>query len=859
MAVSKKKRGKDSEKKTTEGTPSASINKITSAEKHNNEELQSTNEELDTSREELASFSQQLEDLARLPQENPNPVMRVDRDGTILYTNAACSMLDFFECQPGQLLPDRYRQIVAEVLDTGWQRIIEAGGKERIFTLHFVPITKAGYVNIYGNDITERKKAEEALQKAHGELETRVKERTKELSAANTRLRQENEERVRTEQSLRLEEARLDALLRLSQMNEAPVDETAGFVLEHGIALTRSKIGFVGFLSEDESVYILHAVSKDVVKECNVAGNPLHWPVAEAGIWADAIRERKTLFVNDYSKPYPRKKGFPPGHPPVSRLMVVPLSDGNRIVAVAGMGNKDSDYDESDERQVTLLLRGMWDHVQRNRSREALKEVYNELEQKVEQRTKALRETEQDLNRAQAVAQTGSWRVDVQRNVLLWSDETYRMFGIPKETPITYEMFLLMVHPEDRECVDDKWQAALQGEGYDIEHRIIVGDEVKWVREKAELEFDEEGMLQGGFGTAQDITEDKKATEQMAFQSKLMDTIEDAILATDAGGRITYWGKGTANLLGWQPEEVIGLNAADVFIFEESGQDAAAIQKMLVSGQNWSGEITVKHRKGNPVPFLVQSSPVLDKGGRVIGVIAVGKDITELKKIDKMKDEFIGLVSHELRTPLTIITGSLQSAMSAGISPEEAHELILNAIEGADSLSVILENMLELSRYQANRLYLNMCPVAIINVAQRTIQKLKGQGAGQRFTLDLPGDLPLAEADPVRAERILYNLLENATKYSPQESEIKVSSRTAGDLVVTEITDQGQGMTLDQREKLFELFERLETPALTSGLGLGLVVCRRLVEAQGGWIKVASELGKGSTFTFALPIHRAEA
>jgi len=169
------------------------------------------------------------------------------------------------------------------------------------------------------------KRSEEALRKAHDEL------------------KEENEERVRTEQSLRLEEARLDTLLRLSQMSEATLAETAAFILEHGIALTQSQIGFVGFLSEDESVYTLHAVSKEVVKECNVTGAPLQWHVAGAGIWADAIRERKTLFVNDYSKPHLRKKGLPPGHPPVSRLMVVPLLDGKRIVAVAGVGNKASD------------------------------------------------------------------------------------------------------------------------------------------------------------------------------------------------------------------------------------------------------------------------------------------------------------------------------------------------------------------------------------------------------------------------------------------------------------------------------------------------------------------------------------
>jgi PAS domain S-box-containing protein len=128
----------------------------------------------------------------------------------------------------------------------------------------------------------------------------------------------------------------------------------------------------------------------------------------------------------------------------------------------------------------------------------------------------ALRESERDLHRAQTVARTGSWRLDVRRNELLWSDETHRMFGIPKGTPLTYETFVGHVHPDDRALVDARWRAALRGEPYEVEHRILVGGEVAWVREKAELEFDEDGSLLGGFGTVQDVTEAKQLQEALA-------------------------------------------------------------------------------------------------------------------------------------------------------------------------------------------------------------------------------------------------------------------------------------------------------------------------------------------------------
>ena len=127
----------------------------------------------------------------------------------------------------------------------------------------------------------------------------------------------------------------------------------------------------------------------------------------------------------------------------------------------------------------------------------------------------ALRESREDLNRAQAVAHIGSWRSDLRRDEILWSDENYRIFGVPAGTPMTHEKFLAIVHPDDRAYVEQRWTAALRSEPYDIEHRIVVGGEVKWVREKGELEFDGEGALRGGFGTTQDITERKQAEEEL--------------------------------------------------------------------------------------------------------------------------------------------------------------------------------------------------------------------------------------------------------------------------------------------------------------------------------------------------------
>jgi len=133
------------------------------------------------------------------------------------------------------------------------------------------------------------------------------------------------------------------------------------------------------------------------------------------------------------------------------------------------------------------------------------------LWEKSRQAEASLLESRHDLDRAQEVGSIGSWRLDIRINLLTWSDENYRIFGISKGTPLTYETFLSSIHPDDRHYVDTQWNAGLRGEPYDIEHRLLINDQVKWVREKAYLEFEKDGTLIGGYGITQDITDRKQA------------------------------------------------------------------------------------------------------------------------------------------------------------------------------------------------------------------------------------------------------------------------------------------------------------------------------------------------------------
>jgi PAS domain S-box-containing protein len=157
--------------------------------------------------------------------------------------------------------------------------------------------------------------------------------------------------------------------------------------------------------------------------------------------------------------------------------------------------------------------------------------VLRQARSRAEEQAVELNRGKEDLKRAQAVALTGSWRLDVRKNMLSWSDEAYRIFGVPAGTPLTYESFLSYIHPDDREAVDEKWQAALKGEKYDVEHRIVVDSQIKWVHEKAELEYEKDGTLTGGFGTVTDITERKKREEELYRLNRTLRALSDSTQA----------------------------------------------------------------------------------------------------------------------------------------------------------------------------------------------------------------------------------------------------------------------------------------------------------------------------------------
>jgi PAS domain S-box-containing protein len=241
------------------------------------------------------------------------------------------------------------------------------------------------------------------------------------------------------------------------------------------------------------------------------------------------------------------------------------------------------------------------------------------------------------LSRALEVGQIGWWRLDTQHNRLIWSDETHRIFGVPKGKPLSYESFVALVHSEDRQYVNERWQAGLQGEPYDIEHRIVVDGQVKWVREKAYLELSPAGTLLGGFGIVQDVTARKQAELELRQSEELFKAVfessSDCILVWDRQYNYLYANQAAIDHVGTSRDKVIGKNIRDGLehIPDFMRLWMGRIDKVFASGRPFRVEDAVN--VGDRLVFSESAvSPIRDAAGDIVAVSVVYRDISARKQ-----------------------------------------------------------------------------------------------------------------------------------------------------------------------------------------------------------------------------------
>lgn len=404
-----------------------------------------------------------------------------------------------------------------------------------------------------------------------------------------------------------------------------------------------------------------------------------------------------------------------------------------------------------------------------------------------------LRDSQADLHRAQSMGNIGNWRLDVRHNQLHWSDENYRIFGIPVGNPLTYEYFLSIVHPDDRDYVDRMWQAALHGEPYDIEHRIIVNGAVRYVRENAQLEFGESGELLGGFGTTQDITQSK--LRQMEYQ-RIIQTTSEGFWFCDTTGRILEVNDSYCRMVGYTREEMLKMRIPDIEASESPQEVARHMRQIIEVGHDL---FETRHRCKNGELIDLEIS-VNRSASRDDAFVVFVRDITErvkreelrLIEIKEQRDVLIREVHHRIKNNLQGVVGLLRQHVSEHPNMAEVVDVIIGRIY---SIAII-------HGLQAQEMSEEVGLSPLMNLI------IDASGTAVEYHDDLTHSVMLSRDEAVPIALVLNELFTNAGKHRSQQS-----------TVVVKLVERGSHAIIT----LSNSFDARLTDELKDGQGLSLV------------------------------------
>jgi len=354
--------------------------------------------------------------------------------------------------------------------------------------------------------------------------------------------------------------------------------------------------------------------------------------------------------------------------------------------------------------------------------------------------------------------------------------------------------------------------------------------------------------------------------QQLAEEKRRMDAIiensADGVLILDARCRIQTMNRALAEITGWVPEQargqpcrrVIALQNAQGMNVCETGcplQSLSSDDKLRVEGD-------IVRRDGHRTSVSITYSPLYDDQGTLVNIIGSVHDVTRYREAEEMKSMFISVISHELKTPVALIKGYASTLRREDAHWDQATVLESLAIieEESDRLHRLIDNLLEASRIQAGTLKLKLDDVSIPKLAAKTVERFRVQATQHDLQLDFQPDFPPTLADEERLQEVFSNLISNAIKYSPDGGTIRIGGRAHHDYVELFVSDKGMGIPLDKQPSLFEPFYRVDSSLgrRTQGVGLGLFLCKAIVEGHGGQIWVESASGQGSTFRFTLPL-----
>ncbi len=458
--------------------------------------------------------------------------------------------------------------------------------------------------------------------------------RIKEMSAALTRddsgepagfrgISRDVTERKLADAELKLSEARLQSLFDISQFKVKDVVGLLDYALEHAISLTRSKIGFICHYSEDLKQFQLNTWSKDVMKECSVSGSPHIFELDHTGIWGEAVRQCKPIVINNYRSRSPMKKGIPKGHVALSRVATIPVFRADQIVAVVCVGNKETDYNEADVRQLNLLMDAVWKALGRWQMEEALK--------KSEERYRTILEEIEE----------GYVEIDLEGNMIFVNEAAAKNIGYTPQELAGTNISRYLREGDTEQFLRLYLDICRTGQRVRrMEVPLITKlKTTRYFELSGALIRDAEGTPTGFRGITRDVTE-RKWMDEALLQSEarylsIIESIGQAYFETDLRGGMTFFNDKVSIDLGYTRDELLRKSHRDLQDAGNAQKTQSVFKKVYETGISNPAYIYEAIRKdGNKVVFEMSISLMHDAEGNPIGFRGLSRDITTRKEME---------------------------------------------------------------------------------------------------------------------------------------------------------------------------------------------------------------------------------
>jgi two-component system phosphate regulon sensor histidine kinase PhoR len=345
-------------------------------------------------------------------------------------------------------------------------------------------------------------------------------------------------------------------------------------------------------------------------------------------------------------------------------------------------------------------------------------------------------------------------------------------------------------------------------------------------------------------------------TEERNLSAAILGSMVEGVAVVNAGERLAFANPGFASILGLDVPPVAGSSLLEVVRQTEL---IGAVRRVLAGEPRVEAEIVT----GTLRQHYFAATVAAVRAGETSGAVIVLHDITDLRKLERIRRDFVANVSHEFRTPLTAIQGFAETLIGGAIDdPQNRGRFLAIILEHSRRLARLTEDLLRLSQMDAEQLEMELRAVSVPQLIESCYETAQRRAAekGLTLSLNLPSQMPDILADNRRLQEVLQNLLDNAIQYTLPSGKIVLSAETRGDEVIVTVADTGIGIPQADQPRIFERFYRVDVARSreAGGTGLGLSISKHLMEAQGGRIWVESEVGVGSKFHFSIPIFDSE-